>query len=143
MPGGTTTLGGGTGDTLGGGAGDTLGSGMVCRLGDGAREGQGAAARRRACAIREGAGAEGGSGRGWCAGLEVSREKIALRSFMARNWASPGVWYGAFGCGLVMASARAMAAWVASSAGEEEGTAQLWGKNSTVMLSRSPRVEGM
>ena len=69
--------------------------------------------------------------------------KMVLRVLMAANWASPGELKGELGCGLAMASASCLAAWVASIAGEDVGTAQWWGKNSTVMLTRSLLVEGM
>jgi hypothetical protein len=36
-----------------------------------------------------------------------------------------------------------LAAWVVSIAGEDVGTAQWWGKNSTVMLTRSLLAEEM
>ena len=128
---------------LGRSTGDTFGRGLVCTLGDGVGGVQVGTVGRRACAIREGDNAEGGTGSGCGTGLVVRRKKILLRSLMARNWALLGCWYSVFGCRLVMALARAMAAWVALSTGEEEGTTQLWGKNSTVMLSCSPREAGM
>ena len=72
-------------------------------------------------------GAGGTTLGGWCG--EVRRVKMALRVLMAANWASPGALNGEFGCGLAMASASCLAAWVASIAGKDVGTAQRWGKN--------------
>ena len=129
--------------TLRGGAWDTLGSGMVCTLGDGVRIMQDLGVRSWACAIQNNDGADKGWKTGGCHSLVVRREKIVLSSLMARYWASPGCWYGALGCRFAIALARVMAAWVASSAGEEEGTAQLCGKNSMVMLLCSPRDAGI
>ena len=73
----------------------------------------------------------------------VSWEKMSLRILMAWNWASPGFWKGAFRWGLAMASARVMAAWCTLPVGEDDGTAQLWGKNSTIILCLSPCVSGI
>ena len=73
----------------------------------------------------------------------VTREKMSLSRWMAPRRTSSGVWKGAWGWGLVRASASAMAARVASSAGDEMGQAQLWGKNAIVFGVRSPRVDGM
>ena len=75
-------------------------------------------------------------------GGDDTRLKMSLRALMAANWASPGVLNGELGWGLAMASASCLAACVASMAGEDVGTAQRWGKNSTVKLTRSPRVDG-
>ena len=72
-----------------------------------------------------------------------SAAKISPRFLIAANWASPGVRNGALGWGLEMASVRLVAARRASSAGDETGTAQRCGKNSTVKLVRSARVVGM
>ena len=73
----------------------------------------------------------------------VARVKMSLRRWMAPRRASSGVWKGAWGWGLERASASVMAARVASSAGDEMGQAQLWGKKATVFGVRSPRVDGM
>ena len=75
-------------------------------------------------------------------GGDETRLKMLLRDFMAANWASPGELNGELGWGSAMASASCLAAWVASIAGDDVGTAQRWGKNSTVMLIRSLRVDG-
>ena len=64
----------------------------------------------RACAMRDEAGAEASFMTRGCDGVVVRREKILLSSVMAWNWASPGCWYGALGCGLAIALARVMAA---------------------------------
>ena len=91
-----------------------------------------------------GGDARGGTTLGGDAGAgKVRRVKMALRVLIAANWASPGALNGELGWGLAIASASSLAAWVASSAGEDVGTAQRWGGNSTVMLIRSLRVEGM
>ena len=132
VPGGGKRLGCGTGIDV---AGNTLGCGTGMVVGG------------VCCAILEDeAGADGVTLGDVGVGDEegtVRREKISLRVLMAWNWASPGLWKGAFGWGLAMASARVMAARCASSAGEDDGIAQLWGKNSTVILSLSPRVAGI
>ena len=73
----------------------------------------------------------------------VARVKMSLRRWMAPRRASSGVWKGAWGWGLERASASVMAARVASSAGDEMGQAQLWGKKATVFGVRSPRVDGI
>ena len=75
--------------------------------------------------------------------MMVRLMKMVLRVLMAANWASPGALKEELMCGLAMASASCLAAWVASIAGEDVDTAQWWGKNSTVMLTRSLLVEGM
>ena len=69
--------------------------------------------------------------------------KIVLRVLVAANWASPGALKEGLGCGLAMASASCLTAWVASIAGEDVGTAQRWGENSTVVLTRSLWVDGI
>ena len=73
----------------------------------------------------------------------VTRVKMSLSFWMAPRRTSSGVWKGAWGWGLVRASASVTAARVASSAGDEMGQAQLWGENVTVFGVRSPRVDEM
>ena len=106
------TPGGGVGTNCGGGGGSNTGG---TTLGGGAGAGD---------TVIWGfiVGAGGTTLGGW--GGEVRRVKMALRVLMAANWASPGALNGEFGCGLAMASASCLAAWVASSAGEDVGTEQ-------------------
>ena len=121
----------GVGITLGGGAGTGKGAGVTLS-GD-------AGAGRVGTSLCSGGVIASTSGE---TAASVILVKISLRLLMAANWASPGVLNGELGWGLAMASASRCAACVASSAGDETGTAQRWGKNSTVLLTRSPLVEG-
>jgi len=73
----------------------------------------------------------------------VNLEKISLSCLMAWNWTCPGVLNGALWRGLAMASISAMVARWASSASEDERTAQRWRENSMVMLSCFHRVVEM
>ena len=66
---------------------------------------------------------------GWVGAGAVACEKMSLSFWMAPRRTSSGVWKGVSGWGFVRASASVTAARVASSAGDEMGQAQLWGKN--------------
>ena len=126
---------GGSGDGVGSTLGDDagVGTGVGSTFGDGAGVGLGGN-----CCWVAGAG-------GTTLGERVASVilvKISLMLLMAANWASPGALNGELGWGLAMAVASCWAARVASIAGDEVGTAQRWEKNSTVMLTRSPLVEG-
>ena len=79
-------------------------------------------------------GADGGS---------VRAENIWISLWIVANWASPSVRNGELGWGFAMVAACLVAARWESLAGEDTGTAQRCGKNLTVMLFHSARVEGM